>query len=117
MLNVTIAGKRNTGSHTLSRNNRIRHGCKIFSAALQLDSNAQDCSIIPPVSSVCVCLPVLFHVSVMRKRKDSADHDISFTGNVTLLHGSADLKQCHKKTDAASDPGGSGTAMGRRYMR
>ncbi|KTF86415.1 hypothetical protein cypCar_00026141 [Cyprinus carpio] len=53
----------------------------------------------------------------MRKRKGSADHDSSFTGNVTLLDGSSDLKQCHKKTDAASDPGGSGTAMGRRYRR
>uniref|UniRef100_A0A672S4B2 Lysophosphatidylserine lipase ABHD12 n=1 Tax=Sinocyclocheilus grahami TaxID=75366 RepID=A0A672S4B2_SINGR len=30
---------------------------------------------------------------------------------------SSDLKQCHKKTAAASDPGGSGTAMGRRYRR
>ncbi|RXN29853.1 monoacylglycerol lipase ABHD12-like protein [Labeo rohita] len=53
--------------------------------------------------------------SVMRKRKGSADHDSSFTG--TLLDSSSDLKQCHKKTDAASDPGGSGTAMGRRYRR
>uniref|UniRef100_A0A673H5Z8 Lysophosphatidylserine lipase ABHD12 n=1 Tax=Sinocyclocheilus rhinocerous TaxID=307959 RepID=A0A673H5Z8_9TELE len=53
----------------------------------------------------------------MRKRKGSADHDSSFTGNVTLLDGSSDLKQCHKKTDAASDPGGSGTGMGRRYRR
>uniref|UniRef100_A0A673IM61 Abhydrolase domain containing 12 n=1 Tax=Sinocyclocheilus rhinocerous TaxID=307959 RepID=A0A673IM61_9TELE len=51
----------------------------------------------------------------MRKRKGSADHDSSFTG--TLLEGSSDLKQCPKKTDAASDPGGSGTAMGRRYRR
>ncbi|KAK7142498.1 hypothetical protein R3I94_011993 [Phoxinus phoxinus] len=50
----------------------------------------------------------------MRKRKANEDHDSSFTG--TLLDGS-DLKQCHKKTDAASDPGGSGTAMGRRWRR
>ncbi|KAK2878883.1 hypothetical protein QQF64_010992 [Cirrhinus molitorella] len=51
----------------------------------------------------------------MRKRKGSADHDSSFTG--TLLDDSSDLKQCHKKTDAASDPGASATAMGRRYRR
>ncbi|ROJ78934.1 Monoacylglycerol lipase ABHD12 [Anabarilius grahami] len=49
---------------------------------------------------------------VMRKRNAKEDNDSSFTG--TLLDGS-DLKQCHKKTDAASDPGG--TAMGRRYRR
>uniref|UniRef100_A0A9J7YP29 Lysophosphatidylserine lipase ABHD12 n=1 Tax=Cyprinus carpio carpio TaxID=630221 RepID=A0A9J7YP29_CYPCA len=51
----------------------------------------------------------------MRKRKGSADHDSSFTG--TLLEDRSDLKQCHRKTDAASDPGGAGTAMGRRYRR
>lgn len=116
MLNVTVAGRWNTGSHTPSRNDRIQHGCKIFSAALPLDSARIRAGLQYNTSSLlCVCLPVLFHVSVMRKRKGSADHDSSFTG--TLLEDSSDLKQCHRKTDAASDPGGAGTAMGRRYRR
>ncbi|XP_056332753.1 lysophosphatidylserine lipase ABHD12 [Danio aesculapii] len=51
----------------------------------------------------------------MRKRKGSDDHDSSFTG--TLTDGSSDLKQCHKRVDAATDPGGSGKEMGRRCRR
>ncbi len=105
-------------THTPSQNNRIRHGWKICSAALPLDSARISAGLQYNTSSLnCVCLPVLFHVSVMRKRIGSADHDSSFTGNVTLLDGSSDLKQCHEKTDAAADPGGSGTAMGRRFRR
>ncbi len=105
-------------SHTPSQNNRIRHGWKICSAALPLDSARISAGLQYNTSSLnCVCLPVLFHVSVMRKRIGSVDHDSSFTGNVTLLDGSSDLKQCHEKTDAAADPGGSGTAMGRRFRR
>lgn len=110
-----------TPDHTHRRGSptdRIQHGCKIFffsSSSARFNVIRGRLQYNP--SLICVCLPVLFHVSVMRKRKGSADHDSSFTASVTLLDGSSDLKQCHKKTDAASDPGGSGTAMGRRYRR
>ncbi|XP_051502884.1 lysophosphatidylserine lipase ABHD12-like isoform X1 [Myxocyprinus asiaticus] len=51
-------------------------------------------------------------ISVMRKRKNSADHD-----SCALLDDSSDLKHCHEHTHAGTDPGGSGKAMGRRYRR
>lgn len=57
----------------------------------------------------------LISVSVMRKRKNSADHDSAFTSS--LLDARSDLKHCNKTTDAGSEAEGSGKAMGRRYKR
>lgn len=58
VLNVTIAGRRNTGSHTPSRSNLIQHICKIFYEYYRLIQRGypRDCGIISPVSSVCVYL-------------------------------------------------------------